>query len=115
MTASAAALPSTFYKMDIQGIVYLVDPATAIAYTYDMADPIPVGQVLWTSPTTPPRIALFEETPALLAAKKMTWPGYYNPLPPHDATPSVSATRASRNPRPTAVGTDATRAPTGAL
>lgn len=115
MSATSTTLPSTFYKMDIQGIVYLVDPATAIAYTYDMSDPTPIGQVLWSSPTTLPRISLFDDALSLLATKKMTWPGYNNPLPPHDATPSVSATRASRNPRPATLGTDTIRTSAGTL
>jgi hypothetical protein len=71
---SAAA--TTFYKLEIQGIVYLVDPATAIAHTYDLADPTPIGRVLWNSPATLPRITLFDDWEARLAAKKMTWAGY---------------------------------------
>jgi hypothetical protein len=59
----------TFYKMDIQGIVYLVDPATAIAHTYDLEDPTPIGVVTWTDMTCPPRIALYDDWAARLDAK----------------------------------------------
>lgn len=59
----------TFYKMDVQGIVYLVDPATAIAHTYDLADPTPVGTVQWTDVNAPPRITLYPDWAARLDAK----------------------------------------------
>ena len=59
----------TFYKMDIQGIVYLVDPATAIAHTYDLDDPTPIGVVTWTDISSPPRIALYDDWTARLDAK----------------------------------------------
>lgn len=59
----------TFYKMDVQGIVYLVDPATAIAHTYDLADPTPVGTVQWTAVDTAPRITLYPDWSARLDAK----------------------------------------------
>ena len=67
MSTSNAA--RTFYKMDIQGIVYLVDPATAIAHTYDLDDPTPIGVVSWTDMTCPPRIALYDDWAARLNAK----------------------------------------------
>jgi hypothetical protein len=67
MSTSASA--RTFYKMDIQGIVYLVDPATAIAHTYDLDDPTPIGVVAWTDMTCPPRIALYDDWTARLDAK----------------------------------------------
>lgn len=88
---SAAAAPRTFYKMDIQGIVYLVDPATSIAHTYDLADPTPIGVLHWKSPTEQPRIALYDDWPARMAAKKLTWPGYPAAASPHDATPTTDS------------------------
>jgi hypothetical protein len=38
--------PATLYKMDINGIVYLIDPATTNAYTYDTVDPTLIGRVI---------------------------------------------------------------------
>jgi hypothetical protein len=54
------ATQSIFYKLDIQGIVYLVDPMTSIAYTYDVADPTPIGTILWTDITKQPKITLYD-------------------------------------------------------
>ena len=59
----------TFYKLDIQGIVYLVDPATATAYTYDLADPTEIGKIVWSDPKAPARIELRADWEAILAAK----------------------------------------------
>ena len=55
--------------MDIQGIVYLVDPATAIAYTYDLADPVAVGTVVWSDISSPPRLALYDDWATRLSEK----------------------------------------------
>jgi hypothetical protein len=39
--------------MDINGIVYLIDPATTNAYTYDTVDPTLIGRVIsGTAPGT---------------------------------------------------------------
>jgi len=78
MSATAGLLPVTLYKMDIQGIVYLVDPATTIAYTYDLESPTPIGTLKWSSPSLAPRIQLFDDWSARLTAKKVTWGGYPN-------------------------------------
>lgn len=59
----------TFYKLDIGGIVYLVDPATAIAHTYDLADPVAVGRVIWTDPKAPPRLERAVDWNSILTAK----------------------------------------------
>ena len=67
--STTAAATRTFYKMDVQGIVYLVDPATAIAHTYDLADPTPVGTVQWTAVDTAPRITLYPDWSARLDTK----------------------------------------------
>ena len=64
--------PTTFYKLDIQGIVYLVDPATSIAHTYDLSAPIPIGTVHWMEPTKPPQISLYDDWQTILAAKLIT-------------------------------------------
>ena len=44
------------YKLNVQGIVFLVDPITAIAYRYDTTEP--VGHIVWTDVTTEPRLVL---------------------------------------------------------
>lgn len=62
--------PATFYKLDIQGIVYLVDPATSIAHTYDLEAPTAVGTVNWTDPAAPPRLALYDNWQEILTAKR---------------------------------------------
>ena len=59
----------TFYKLDIQGIVYLVDPATAKAYTYDLAEPTEIGKVVWTDMKSNPTIELLPTWKEILAAK----------------------------------------------
>jgi hypothetical protein len=64
-----AAATRTFYKLDVQGIVYLVDPATGTAYTYDLSDPIEIGKVTWTNPKEEPTIALRPDWNAVLTRK----------------------------------------------
>jgi hypothetical protein len=36
-----------FLKLEIQGIVYLVDPKTARAYTFDLDAPMHMGTIVW--------------------------------------------------------------------
>ena len=86
-----SAATRTFYKLEIQGIVYLVDPVTAIAHTYDLEDPTPIGKVHWNSPASPPRIELFPDAYSRLATKKMTWVGYPAPTSSHDAIPTTDS------------------------
>jgi hypothetical protein len=59
----------TFYKLNIRGIVYLVDPATSKAYTYDLSDPTEIGQVLWTDSKQDPQIELLSDWQAILKTK----------------------------------------------
>jgi hypothetical protein len=61
--------PQTFYKLSIQGIVYLVDPVTSTAYTYDLKAPTAVGTVIWADPKAEPRIELNSDWKDTLAAK----------------------------------------------
>jgi hypothetical protein len=61
--------PRTFYKLDIQGIVYLVDPVTQLAYTYDLSHPTEIGKVVWTNASDAPRLELRENWRDVLAAK----------------------------------------------
>lgn len=61
--------PRTFYKLDIQGIVYLVDPATQLAYTYDLSHPTEIGKVVWTNAADAPRLELRENWRDVLTAK----------------------------------------------
>lgn len=61
-----------FYKMDIQGIVYLVDPATSVAHLYDLESdtrPIPIGTLVWTSINSAPNIQLYPDWTDRIAAK----------------------------------------------
>ena len=62
---------SVFYKLDIRGIVYLVDTVTAIAYTYDLSNPTEVGKVIWTDTSKPPTIEFLLNI-ADIMAKKVT-------------------------------------------
>ena len=59
----------TFYKLNIRGIVYLVDPATSKAYTYDLSDPTEIGHVLWTDSKQDPQIELLPTWADILKAK----------------------------------------------
>ncbi len=79
----------TFYKLDIQGIVYLVDPVTSRAYTYDLEDPTEIGSVSWKDPKTEPTIELRPDWLAIMTHKIATTqvaPTQSN----HDATASDS-------------------------
>jgi hypothetical protein len=62
----------TFYKLEIQGIVYLVDPVSSRAYTYDLDDPTEIGSISWTDPKANPTITLLPEWQATLTHKQMT-------------------------------------------
>jgi hypothetical protein len=58
------------YKLNCGGIVYLVDPKTARAYTYDVTNPTPIGHIVWNDPKTPPRIDLDESWQTTLETKR---------------------------------------------
>jgi hypothetical protein len=58
-----------FYKLDVQGIVYLVDPTTSIAYTYDLEAPVAMGKLIWTDPRDLPQIQLREDWQSVLTNK----------------------------------------------
>jgi hypothetical protein len=62
----------TFYKLDVEGIVYLVDPDTAAAYTYDLTNPTRIGQVIWTDVKADPRIELLPNWEEILHTKLAT-------------------------------------------
>jgi hypothetical protein len=59
-----------YYKLEIQGIVYLVDPDTTIAYTYDPANPTAIGKVQWTNSDSLPTIELFPDWQKILTNKR---------------------------------------------
>ena len=59
----------TFYKLDIQGIVYLVDPTTSKAYTYDLSNPTEIGKIVWADAKTNPKIELLADWSSILASK----------------------------------------------
>lgn len=64
--------PRTFYKMEVSGIVYLIDPATAMAYTYDLSAPTHIGHVQWVDPKTPPQLTLRPDWASVMTAKLAT-------------------------------------------
>jgi hypothetical protein len=82
----------TFYKLDIQGIVYLVDPATSRAYTYDLDDPTEIGTISWKDPKADPTIALIPNWLAVMTHKIAAT--HVAPIQPKhdDATASSSHT-----------------------
>lgn len=59
-----------FYKVNVGGIVYLVDPATSNAYTYDLSDPTEIGKIVWPSPTADPTIQFRENYMEILTQKR---------------------------------------------
>ncbi len=65
-------MATTFYKLDVEGIVYLVDTTTADAYTYDMTSPTRIGRIIWTDVKEPPRIELLPDWEAIMTAKLAT-------------------------------------------
>jgi hypothetical protein len=58
------------YKLNCGGIVYLVDPKTARAYTYDVTNPTPIGHIVWNDPKTLPWIDLDESWQTTLETKR---------------------------------------------
>jgi hypothetical protein len=87
MSASASR---TFYKLDVQGIVYLIDPATSIAYTYDLTDPTEIGRLQWTDPTVKPTLQLRPDWAEIMAAK-MTAHQAHTVISIHDAAPTPTS------------------------
>lgn len=57
------------YKVVVKGIVYLVDPATSVAYTYDTAFPTELGKIVWTSPNDEPTIEFIDDYMVVLQHK----------------------------------------------
>jgi len=66
---SPHTMEHTFYKLDIQGIVYLIDPATTKAYTYDLTNPTEIGTLVWSDPKASPLIELKPEWVSILTLK----------------------------------------------
>ena len=58
-----------FYKLSVQGIVYLVDPTTSIAYTYYLSNPTEIGKIVWTDSKDLPRIDLHSDWQTRITAK----------------------------------------------
>ena len=58
------------YKLEVCGIVYLIDPNTSYAYTYDIADPTAIGIVQWENIMTPPIIQFFPNLKEIMDAKR---------------------------------------------
>jgi hypothetical protein len=86
---SATPSSRTFYKLDVQGIVYLIDPATSIAYTYDLENPTEIGRLQWTNPAEKPTLQLRDDWEAIMAAKMSAYTTTHAAITIHDAhTPS---------------------------
>jgi hypothetical protein len=62
-------MEQTYYKLAVGGIVYLVDPVTSTAYTYDLKTPTAIGKVLWSDPKTEPRLQLYDNWQQILSTK----------------------------------------------
>lgn len=61
---------TTYYKLDVQGIVYLVNPTNSTAYTYDIENPTEIGRVVWTDPTKAPRMELLPTWRDIMITKR---------------------------------------------
>ena len=90
MTTTATAT-RTFYKLDVQGIVYLIDPTTSIAYTYDLTDPTEIGRLLWTDPAKKPTLQLHPDWTAVMSAKMTAHTAAHTAVTIHDA-PTIQET-----------------------
>lgn len=88
--SAPASLNRTFYKLDIQGIVYLIDPATSIAYTYDLEHPTEIGRLQWSDPTAKPTLQLRPDWEAIMSAK-MTAHTDHITITIHDAAPTPTS------------------------
>ena len=62
-------MSTTLYKLDIQGIVYLVDPATSDAYVYDLTNPTKIGHVIWENAKEKASIQLLSNWKDILTQK----------------------------------------------
>lgn len=59
-----------FYKVNCRGMVYLVDPMTSNAYTYDLSDPTEIGTIVWPNPAAEPTIQFLENYMEILTQKR---------------------------------------------
>lgn len=48
----------TYYKLDVQGMVYLIHSQTADAYTYDLSNPVKIGKIIWENTKGEPILQL---------------------------------------------------------
>jgi hypothetical protein len=62
-------MPSTLYKLDIQGIVYLVDPTTSDVYVYDVTNLTKIGHVIWKNSKERPELVLLSNWQEILKQK----------------------------------------------
>jgi hypothetical protein len=62
-------MEKTYYKLAIGGIVYLVDPITSTAYTYDLKQPTAIGTVIWSDAKSEPRLQLYDNWQQTLTEK----------------------------------------------
>ena len=66
---TTSTMERTFYKLNIEGIVYLVDPQSSKAYLYDLSDLTEIGKVIWTDSKQDPKMELLSNWSEILAAK----------------------------------------------
>jgi len=58
------------YKLEVNGIVYLVDPNTTLAYTYDLTEPTHIGHIIWPDSSRSPTIELMADWQSILSMKR---------------------------------------------
>ncbi len=56
----------TYYKLEVQGMVYLIHSQTADAYTYDLSNPVKIGKIIWTNAKAEPTLQLQEDWQTIL-------------------------------------------------
>lgn len=59
----------TYYKLEVQGIVYLVDTETSNAYLYDPTSPTEIGKVIWNNPQEKPVIQFLSNWKEIVSQK----------------------------------------------
>jgi len=62
-------MDEVFYKLEIHGIVYLVNTKTMTAHLYDVTSPTEIGKVIWDSIQEKPSIAFHSNWKQILQQK----------------------------------------------
>lgn len=103
--SATTTVTRTFYKLDVQGIVYLIDPVTSIAYTYDLDDPVEIGRLQWSNPAEKPTLHLRADWQTVMAAKMTAVTAATKPT--HDDAAPTTDTEGSDSLAASAAGTPA--------